>query len=168
MELPFRVATLDVLLFLLQQVLDDDVVRLVAMNLPSVCRAYEERITQFRQVYFILKKPDTVIIRLCHYSTTTSGLIYRVTHLLGNLGWVDIDLGSSLGSRQLQQRPTSRGNSPNLSQPNKVAHLTPQTVELLLSHHRLVTGPIGYSDSAGQPKKCHCKRLSLFNDSQYI
>ena len=48
MELPFRVATLDVLLFLLQQVLDDDVVRLVAMNLPSVCRAYEERITQFR------------------------------------------------------------------------------------------------------------------------
>ena len=26
----------------------------------------------------------------------------------------------------------------------------------------LITGPIGYSDSAGKPKKCHCKRLSLY------
>ena len=30
------------------------------------------------------------------------------------------------------------------------------------------TGHIGYSDSAGKPKKCHCKRLSLYpNDFQY-
>ena len=29
------------------------------------------------------------------------------------------------------------------------------------------TGPIGYSDSAGKLKKCHCERLSLLDDLQY-
>ena len=49
--------------------------------------------------------------------------IYRVAHLLANLGWVDLDLGSSLGCGPLLWLPTAQAgwwNIPNLSQPNPV------------------------------------------------
>ena len=46
---------------------------------------------------------------------------YRVGHLLADLGWVDLDLGSSLAGGLLLWLPTAqagRWNIPNLSQPN--------------------------------------------------
>ena len=48
---------------------------------------------------------------------------YRVAHLLANLGWVDLDLGSSPGWWPLLQLPTAQAgwwNIPNLSQLNPV------------------------------------------------
>ena len=48
-------------------------------------------------------------------------ILYRVTHLVANLGWVDYDLGCStilLGQKVATVAATSQGNSPNLSQPN--------------------------------------------------
>ena len=56
---------------------------------------------------------------------------YSVIHLPKDLGWVDLDLGSSPGCGPLLQLPTAQAgwwNIPNLSQPNQVPHLTPQTV----------------------------------------
>ena len=49
--------------------------------------------------------------------------MYRVAHLLANLGWVDLDLGSSLGRGPLLQLPTAQEgwwNIPYLSQLNPV------------------------------------------------
>ena len=37
----------------------------------------------------------------------------------------------------------------------------PRDVGVPYSSCVAATGPIGYSDSAGKPKKCHCKPLSL-------
>ena len=48
-------------------------------------------------------------------------LEYRVSHLVTELGWVDLDLGSSLAGGLIQYLPTAQAgwwNIANLSQPN--------------------------------------------------
>ena len=57
--------------------------------------------------------------------------MYRVTVVVTHLGWVDSDLGSSPGwwaASVATYCPSRMVNILILTQPNQVAHLTPQTV----------------------------------------
>ena len=61
--------------------------------------------------------------------------MYRVTLVVEYLGWVDLDLGSSRGwwaATVSTYCPSRMVEHLNLTQPNQVAHLTPQTVPLII------------------------------------
>ena len=84
--------------------------------------------------------------------------MYRVSHFVANLSWVDLDLGfstSCLGSTQYW--PTSQGRSPNLSQPNPVRehmrHLVlkmHRSLLMILSVHRSLALCVGPSVCAAR------------------